>query len=247
MAQQRLLLVQHCQSSRCTEVVCAQGATIAGWVRGTRVAIAAALAAAVTTAALAFEPTGPAACRGKTANEPLAPNHRVSTVAGVLRNAVWEKDPRCRDLATLLQHLKTAGYDGTETGCGDLIMCFYQDKSPEEAIPIIREEFRRAGMQPLGANYLVTDEPRAADGTTSNTYPRGNVRTKSDRNLPLSLCCAMLLAGDPAVLRSNGEAACRQLTVDPGTKARVPQFLLRASQAADEVLDGIITFKTRTG
>jgi len=188
MAQQRLLVLQQCHSSRCADVFCAQGATIAGWARSTRVAMAAALAAAAGTTALSLEPAGPAVCRGKTANEPLAPNHRVSIVAGVLRNAVWEKDPRCRDLATLLQHLKTAGYNGTETGCGDLIMCFYPDKSPEEAIPIIREEFRRAGMQPLGANYLVTDEPRAADGTTSNTYPRGNVRTKSDRNWPLSLC-----------------------------------------------------------
>lgn len=143
--------------------------------------MAAAVAAGAATAAAVLLPAAPAGCLAKTANEPLAQKHRVSIVAGVLRNAVWEKDPRCRDLPTLLQYLKAAGYDGTETGCGDLIMCFYQDKSPDEAIPIIREEFRRAGMQPLGANYLVTDEPRAADGTTSNTYPRGNV---SETTLP---------------------------------------------------------------
>ena len=145
--------------------------------RGSSVTVAAAAAAATAAgmAAAVLQPAAPAGCLAKTANEPLAAKHRVSIVAGVIRNAVWEKDPRCRDLPTILQHLKTAGYDGTETGCGDLIMCFYQDKSPEEAIPIIREEFRRAGMKPLGANYLVTDEPRAADGTTSNTYPRGNV------------------------------------------------------------------------
>jgi hypothetical protein len=153
-------------------------------------AAAAAAAAAVGGVAVALQPAAPASCRGKTANEPLGPRHRVSIVAGVLRNAVWEKDPRCRDLPTLLQHLKTSGYDGTETGCGDLIMCFYQDKSPEDAIPIIREEFRRAGLRPVGANYLVTDEPRAADGTTSNTYPKGNVRQHHtcafSSSLPLS-------------------------------------------------------------
>ena len=146
-------------------------------------AVAAGVATGAGAAAAVLQPAVPASCLAKTANEPLAEKHRVSIVAGVLRNAVWEKDPRCRDLPTLLQHLKAAGYDGTETGCGDLIMCFYQDKSPEEAIPIIREEFRRAGMQPLGANYLVTDEARAVDGTTSNTYPRGNVS-----NRPPALC-----------------------------------------------------------
>ena len=151
-------------------------------------AAAAAAAVAAGAAAAVLQPTAPAGCLGKTANEPLAAKHRVSIVAGVLRNAVWEKDPRCRDLPTLLQHLKTAGYDGAETGCGDLIMCFYQDKSPEEAIPIIREEFRRAGMQPLGANYLVTDEPRAVDGTTSNTYPRGNVSERARVALSLLSC-----------------------------------------------------------
>eukprot|EP01043_Picozoa_sp_COSAG02_P032998 COSAG02_NODE_2230_length_9425_cov_5.740039_8_plen_417_part_00 len=152
------------------------------WAQGrSSVAVAAAVAAGAGVAVAVVEPAAPAVCLAKTANEPLARKHRVSIVAGVLRNAVWEKDPRCRDLPTLLKHLKAAGYDGTETGCGDLIMCFYQDKSPEEAIPIIREEFHRAGMQPLGANYLVTDEQRAVDGTTSNTYPRGNVSEPSCR------------------------------------------------------------------
>ena len=114
-------------------------------------AAAAGVAAVALGAAVGLQPAS-AAGTLKTANEPLAPRHRVSIVAGVLRNAVWEGDARCRDLPTLLRHLKSSGYDGSETGVGDLIMCFYQDKSPEEAIPIIVEEFRRAGLQPTGAN-----------------------------------------------------------------------------------------------
>ena len=137
-----------------------------------RLTAAAAASAAGLSAALALGGSlrSEAHCRG-TSNRPLGPRHRVSIVGGVLRNATWAKDPRCRDLPTLLRHLKQSGYDGTETSVGDLIMMFMNEKTPEEAIPIIREEYRRAGLELLGANYLVTDEGRRGDGTTSNTFP----------------------------------------------------------------------------
>jgi hypothetical protein len=117
-----------------------------------RPATVAGLAAVAALGATGGLQPATAASGRKTSNEPLAPRHRVSVVAGVLRNAVWEGDPRCRDLPTLLRHLKSSGYDGSETSVGDLIMCFYQDKTPDEAIPIIVEEFRRAGLRPTGAN-----------------------------------------------------------------------------------------------
>ena len=55
-------------------------------------------------------------------------------VTAVLRNACWEGDGRCRDLRSLLHYLRQAGYEGTETSVGDLMMMFYQDKSPEVRI-----------------------------------------------------------------------------------------------------------------
>ena len=111
-------------------------------------AAATAAAAAATAIVLGGEHAGPAAqCLPRTANQTLAPRHRVSIVAGVLRNASWEADPRLRDLGSMLQHLKSAGYDGTETSVGDLIMMFYQDKSPEEAIPLICAAYSRAGTR----------------------------------------------------------------------------------------------------
>jgi hypothetical protein len=159
-------------------------------------AVAAAAAAVVATTVVATTSCSDV----RSSNLPLADRHRVSIVAGVLRNACWEGDGRCRDLRSLLHYLRQAGYEGTETSVGDLMMMFYQDKSPEvrigliiygdwsmrlafvlvhrrvclqEAIPLIRAEYRRAGMTPFGANYLITDEGRKPDGTTSNTFPMG--------------------------------------------------------------------------
>lgn len=41
---------------------------------------------------------------------PIALQHRVSIVAGVLRNASWAGDPRCASLPQMLDHLRNAGY-----------------------------------------------------------------------------------------------------------------------------------------
>ena len=114
-------------------------------------AAAAAAAAAATAAAAAAAVTGCTVLaataeplsNGK--NRPLAPKHRVSIVAGVLRNASWAGDARCASLPAMLAHLEAAGYDGMETSVGDLTMMFFQDLSPEQAIPEINAAVRAAG------------------------------------------------------------------------------------------------------
>jgi hypothetical protein len=118
---------------------------------GSNLCAAAAAAAAAATAAAAAAVTGCTVLaataeplsNGK--NRPLAPKHRVSIVAGVLRNASWAGDARCASLPAMLAHLEAAGYDGMETSVGDLTMMFFQDLSPEQAIPEINAAVRAAG------------------------------------------------------------------------------------------------------